>query len=90
MVAFGFGLVHGFGFAGALADIGLPQTQLATALLAFNVGVEAGQLLVVALTLIVLATLARAAENVQHGAIKVAIYVIGVTGSFWLIERLIG
>ena len=90
VVAFGFGLFHGFGFAGALADIGLPQTQLATALLAFNVGVEAGQLLVVALTLIILAALARTSAKVQQGTVKIATYVIGVTGSFWLIERLIG
>jgi len=47
-VAFLFGLVHGLGFAGALADIGLPQNHLATALLAFNIGVEIGQLLAVA------------------------------------------
>jgi len=89
-VAFAFGLVHGFGFAGALADIGLPQTQLATALFAFNVGVEAGQLLVVGLTLVVLAGLARASQAAQIGALKATTYVIGATGSFWLIERLIG
>ena len=89
-VAFAFGLVHGFGFAGALADIGLPQTQLATALFAFNVGVEAGQLLVVAVTLIVLALLKRAQASTENLALRSATYVIGVTGSFWLIERLIG
>jgi len=48
LVAFLFGLVHGLGFAGALADIGLPQNHLATALLTFNIGVEIGQLLAVA------------------------------------------
>jgi HupE / UreJ protein len=48
LVAFLFGLVHGLGFAGALADIGLPQNHLATALLMFNVGVELGQLFAVA------------------------------------------
>ncbi len=89
-VAFAFGLVHGFGFAGALADIGLPQTQLAMALFAFNIGVEAGQLLVVALTLVVLAGLSRAPDKAEYGGLKFATYAIGVTGSFWLIERLIG
>ncbi|WOE76656.1 HupE/UreJ family protein [Alterisphingorhabdus coralli] len=89
-VAFIFGLVHGFGFAGALADIGLPQTQLATALFAFNVGVEAGQLLVVAITLLILAALRRAPETAQSRTLKLATYAIGTTGSFWLIERLIG
>ncbi|MEM7700670.1 MAG: HupE/UreJ family protein [Pseudomonadota bacterium] len=89
-VAFVFGLVHGFGFAGALADIGLPQTQLATALFAFNVGVEAGQLLVVGITLAVLAGLSRMPVQTQGQALRLTTYVIGTIGSFWLIERLIG
>lgn len=89
-VAFAFGLVHGFGFAGSLADIGLPQTQLAAALFAFNVGVEAGQLLVVAITLAVLAALRRAPEGAESASLKFATYAIGITGSFWLIERVIG
>lgn len=88
-VAFVFGLVHGFGFAGALADIGLPQTQLATALLAFNVGVEAAQLLVIALTLIALAALQRFPALPEARVLKVATYVIGTIGSFWMIERLL-
>jgi hypothetical protein len=48
LVAFGFGLIHGFGFASVLADLGLPQSALLVALLGFNVGVEAGQLAIVA------------------------------------------
>lgn len=51
LVAFGFGLVHGFGFAGALAELGLPQGALALSLLGFNVGVELGQLAIVVLFL---------------------------------------
>lgn len=51
MVAFGFGLVHGFGFASVLADLGLPQGTLALALLGFNLGVEVGQLAIVAVFL---------------------------------------
>ena len=89
-VAFAFGLVHGFGFAGALADIGLPQTQLATALFAFNVGVEAGQLLVVAATIAVLAVLRKAPDVAESRVLKLATYAIGTIGSYWLIERLIG
>ena len=89
-VAFAFGLVHGFGFAGALADIGLPQTQLAAALFAFNVGVEAGQLLVVGLTMIVLAGLKRVPDLVENRALTTTTYAIGAIGSFWLIERIIG
>lgn len=52
VMAFGFGLLHGFGFAGALSDIGLPQEQLTMALLLFNIGLELGQLLVVAIVLL--------------------------------------
>lgn len=89
-VAFAFGLIHGFGFAGALADIGLPQTQLAAALFAFNLGVEAGQLLVVALTVAFLAGLRRFPPLVESRALTSATYGIGAIGSFWLIERLIG
>jgi HupE / UreJ protein len=48
MVAFGFGLIHGFGFASVLADLGLPRDALALALVGFNLGVEAGQLAIVA------------------------------------------
>ncbi|MEM6538480.1 MAG: HupE/UreJ family protein [Pseudomonadota bacterium] len=89
-VAFAFGLVHGFGFAGSLADIGLPQTKLAAALFAFNVGVEAGQLLVVALTMLALTVLTRATMATQTHVLRAATYTIGTVASFWLIERLIG
>ncbi|MEM1144696.1 MAG: HupE/UreJ family protein, partial [Pseudomonadota bacterium] len=89
-VAFAFGLVHGFGFAGSLAEIGLPQMQLATALFAFNIGVEAGQLAVVAMTMLVLTGLARATEKTEARALILATYSIGSLGSYWLIEGLIG
>ena len=51
LVAFGFGLIHGFGFASVLADLGLPQGALVLSLVGFNVGVELGQLAIVALFL---------------------------------------
>lgn len=89
-VAFAFGLVHGFGFAGSLAQIGLPQTKLAAALFAFNVGVEAGQLLVVGLTMLFLTALTRAPIPTQTHVLRAAVYVIGTISSFWLIDRLIG
>ena len=60
LVAFSFGLLHGFGFAGALAEVGLPQNAIPIALFAFNVGVELGQLIFVALVLIVRARCSRA------------------------------
>ena len=59
IVAFSFGLLHGFGFAGALAEVGLPQKAIPVALLTFNVGVELGQLIFVALVVAVRALLAR-------------------------------
>ena len=52
LVAFAFGLLHGFGFAGALKETGLPQTDIPLSLMTFNLGVEAGQLLFVAAVLI--------------------------------------
>jgi hydrogenase/urease accessory protein HupE len=58
-VSFLFGLVHGFGFAGALAEVGLPAGGLAAALIGFNLGVEAGQLLIVAILLPILIWLQR-------------------------------
>jgi len=89
-VAFAFGLVHGFGFAGSLAEIGLPQVQLAAALFAFNIGVEAGQLLVVGITMLILGVLARATAKIEVPALTLTTYLIGSVGSYWLIERVIG
>ena len=59
LVAFAFGLLHGFGFASALAEVGLPQTAIPVALLTFNIGVELGQLLFVGAVLSVRAALVR-------------------------------
>ncbi len=89
-VAFAFGLFHGFGFAVALADIGLPQGEVLTALLAFNLGVEAGQLLVIASVIALLAAMTRFLPRAELPAIRAATYAIGAVGSFWLIERVIG
>ncbi|QIQ88159.1 MAG: HupE/UreJ family protein [Erythrobacter sp.] len=90
LVALGFGLVHGFGFAGALAEIGLPPGESVPALFAFNIGVEAGQLVIVGALLGLLAILARAAPRAEPGAMRLAAYAIGTIGSFWLIERVVG
>lgn len=89
-VAFAFGLVHGFGFAGSLADIGLPQMQLAAALFAFNVGVEAGQLLVIAMTMLILLGLARTTATAERQTLTLTTYLIGTLGSYWLIAGLVG
>ena len=88
-VAFAFGLLHGFGFAGALRDIGLPQGEVPTALLAFNLGVEAGQLLVIAAVVAIRLAVSRLVPRAEMPAVRVATYAIGITASFWLIERLV-
>lgn len=90
IVAFLFGLIHGFGFAGALREIGLPESDVPTALLTFNLGVEAGQLVIIAAVLAALELLRRFAPKALDPATLTATYAIGITSSFWFIERLLG
>lgn len=90
IVAFLFGLIHGFGFAGALREIGLPESDVPTALLTFNLGVEAGQLVIVAVVLAAIALVSRMAPRALRPATMTATYAIGITASFWFIERVIG
>ncbi|MGB1699890.1 MAG: HupE/UreJ family protein, partial [Nannocystaceae bacterium] len=86
-VAFVFGLIHGFGFSGALAEIGIPADQVAIPLLTFNLGVEAGQLLVVALLGVLSIPAARATTRLPW--LRTAfIYAMGSTAAYWSIERL--
>ena len=89
IIAFLFGLLHGFGFAGALREIGLPEGDVPTALLTFNLGVEAGQLVIIAAVLALIALLDRFWPALRHPAVKVASYAIGITASFWFIERMV-
>jgi len=92
IVAFTFGLLHGFGFAGALNAVGLPQTAIPVALLFFNVGVEIGQLLFIAAILSIMAFarwLSRRAAIPQPAwAWRVAPYSIGGVAAFWMIQRI--
>ncbi|WFL75983.1 HupE/UreJ family protein [Altererythrobacter arenosus] len=90
LVAFGFGLLHGFGFAGALREIGLPEGEVPAALFAFNVGVEAGQLLVIAAVIGLRHAVTRLAPKAEQPALRFATYGIGITASYWLIDRLVG
>lgn len=87
LVAFGFGLLHGLGFAGALADVGLPQAEIPIALLFFNVGVELGQLIFVAVVLAVRWVLLRLPFSWPVWTAYAPVYLIGVTGAYWVIER---
>lgn len=87
LVAFLFGLIHGLGFAGALADIGLPQKHLFVALLTFNVGVEVGQLLVVVLAYGLYRAFAARPQFVL--ARTPALYAIGSIAAYWSIGRVV-
>jgi hydrogenase/urease accessory protein HupE len=91
-VAFLFGLLHGLGFASALIVIGLPQGDIPLALLAFNVGVEVGQLAFIAAVLgvIQLAKQFRAPDIVECRLRTVTAYGVGVVAAFWFVERLAG
>jgi hydrogenase/urease accessory protein HupE len=87
LVAFAFGLLHGFGFAGALLELGIPRGDTPIALLFFNVGVELGQLIFIA---IVLAAVAATRNLVPVSPRQTSIatsYLIGSIASFWVIER---
>jgi len=88
VVAFAFGLLHGFGFAGALREIGLPESDIPLALLTFNVGVEVGQLLFVGVVLAALAGLRRVTVRTPVWAQAGPAYGIGTVAAFWTIERM--
>jgi hydrogenase/urease accessory protein HupE len=96
LVAFSFGLLHGFGFAGALAEVGLPQHAIPVALLFFNLGVEVGQLVFVAAVLSSLWLLRHAALQLLGLALiqrifarldNIVAYAIGIVAAYWLVER---
>ena len=88
LVAFTFGLLHGFGFAGALSEIGLPEHAIPLSLLFFNLGVEAGQLMFIAAVLLLWAGLGRL--RFPQWAWRVPVYAIGSLAAFWTIERIAG
>ena len=88
-IAFGFGLLHGFGFAGALADIGLPEQARAMALLLFNVGVEIGQLMVVGVLLALLYGLRVLRVPLPAVAVQAPIVIMGTVSAYWFLDRLL-
>lgn len=90
----GFGLLHGFGFGRALLEIGLPQSEIPIALLSFNIGVEAGQLLFIAACLLIAAAIRKFGPNtlkageVGYRYVNIAMpYLIGGMGAYWFIQR---
>ncbi len=88
LIAFIFGLLHGFGFAGALAEIGLPQQAITLALVFFNIGVELGQLMFVATVVLMVVILQRLTYPALLDKLQTAVvYMMGGVSAFWLIER---
>jgi hypothetical protein len=88
-VAFGFGLIHGLGFASVLQDLGLPRDSLLTALVGFNLGVEAGQLAIVSLFL-PLAFALRDSWVYRRLALSMGSVMIAAVAALWLLERSLG
>jgi len=86
LVAFTFGLLHGFGFAGALSQIGLPEHAIPLALLFFNLGVELGQLVFIGAVFAVSLLLKRMAW--PGWAWRIPVYAIGSLAAFWTIQRI--
>jgi hydrogenase/urease accessory protein HupE len=89
-LVFSFGLLHGMGFAGVLKDVGLPRSQFLTALVAFNVGVEAGQLTVIAIAFAAVAHWRRKRPAYRRLIVQPASLGIAVCGLFWTFQRAFG
>lgn len=87
IVAFVFGLLHGFGFAGALVEIGLPENAIPLALLFFNIGVEIGQLLFIGGILVVVSSWRRLRWPAPVWLPQLSAYAIGSVAAMWLFER---
>ena len=94
-VTFAFGLIHGFGFAGALREIGLPTNAIAPALAAFNIGVEIGQVVIVSIVVPALIAVDRlmAVDRTKPARAATLVYalsaVIGAIGSYWFVTRVL-
>ncbi|MGH0032280.1 MAG: HupE/UreJ family protein [Myxococcota bacterium] len=86
-MAFGFGLLHGLGFAGALAEVGLPVGEIPAALLAFNLGIEAGQLAFVVVVLLLRALLARPVASAPAWLLRAPTFAMGGLAVYWCLDR---
>ncbi len=87
-LVFSFGLLHGMGFAGVLRELGLPRSQFLTALLTFNVGVEAGQLTVIALAFAAVAYWRRNRVTYRRIIVQPASLAIALAGLYWTVQRI--
>ena len=87
IVAFIFGLLHGFGFAGALSEVGLPQNHIPTALFFFNVGVEVGQIAFISVVLVFIRMVRRLVSGAPRWTELIPPYAIGSVAMFWVVQR---
>ncbi|WP_224244206.1 HupE/UreJ family protein [Hyalangium gracile] len=90
LVASGFGLLHGLGFAGALSEVGLPPAEIPLSLFSFNAGIELGQLVFISAVLLLTAALRRLPITWPKGATAAPAYAIGILAAFWFFERVAG
>lgn len=86
-LAFGFGFFHGFGFAGALAEVGLPHQAIGWSLASFNIGVEIGQGCILIIALPLLALIRHYSPRARTLVIRYASIAIAIAGAFWFVER---
>ena len=87
LIAFFFGLVHGFGFAGVLREVGLPRQALGWSLFSFNFGVEIGQACIVVVVALLLAALRKRNKELGQRIMTVGSVIVILAGSFWFIQR---
>jgi len=90
LVVFGFGLLHGLGFAGVLAEVGLPPGQFAPALIGFNVGVELGQLAVIAIAFLAIGMWGRNKAWYRGRVVMPASAAVAAVGLLWTVQRVLG
>ena len=89
LIAFGFGLLHGFGFAGALSEIGLPSDQIISALFLFNLGVEAGQLFVIAVVGLTLFVCRRLSNTLEAAADQALVSILTIGAAYFFAGALV-
>ena len=86
-LVFAFGLLHGLGFAGVLSQLGLPRSEFLTALLSFNLGVEAGQLTVISIAFLLVGLPFRSQIWYRRRVVVPASFLIAVVGLYWSVQR---
>lgn len=90
LVVFGFGLLHGMGFAGVLREVGLPRSEFLTGLISFNLGVELGQLAVISMAFLAVGLWFRNRPWYRRRIVQPASALIALTGAYWTVQRIAG